>query len=129
MALTADNGDTALAEVVGHRVIGATSSLNSFAVTLDGELGLLAEAQAGGEAPTVTARAVPAAALPTLGDAVCAVDWGWIVGATVRAATLGEGRLRLALDPGGPLIVSAATWQDTPFLAFQPYKAPEDLTP
>jgi hypothetical protein len=118
------SGDAALAGVLGRRIQAATSSLTYFAVTLDGEQGLLAEAHAGGEAPTVTVVAVSADALPTLGEAVCAVDWSWIVGATIRGGTLADGRLRLDLDPAGPLTVSAATWQDAPFLAFQPYKPP-----
>jgi hypothetical protein len=125
MEPTTSRDTAALAQVLGRRVEGATSSLTYFAVTLDGGQGLLAEARAGGEAPTVTVAAVPAAALPTLGDAVCAVDWSWIVGSTIRGGTLGEGRLRLELDPAGPLTVSAATWQNAPFLAFQPYKAPQ----
>ncbi len=116
--------DEALAAVIGRRVEAATSSLTYFAVTLDGGQGLLAEARAGADAPVVTVSAVPAATLPTLGDAVCAVDWSWIVGSTIRAGTLADGRLRLELDPAGPLTISAATWQDAPFLAFQPYKAP-----
>ena len=58
------------------------------------------------------------------GDAVCAVDWGWIVGSTIAAASLADGTLRLTLDPAGPLTVSAATWQGAPLLAFQPYREP-----
>ncbi|HLH23431.1 MAG TPA: hypothetical protein VK066_12990 [Chloroflexota bacterium] len=122
--MQATEGDAALAQVLGRRVLAATSSLTYFAVTLEGGLGLLAEARAGGAGPTVAVAAVPADALPTLGDAVCAVDWGWIVGAIIRGATLADDRLRLDLDPAGPLTVSAATWQEAPFLAFQPYKAP-----
>jgi hypothetical protein len=116
--------DAALSHVLGRRVEAATSSLTYFAVTLDEGKGLLAEARPGGEAPEVAVAAVPADALPTLGDAVCAVDWSWIVGSTIRGGTLADGRLRLDLDPAGPLTVTAATWQDAPFLAFQPYKAP-----
>src|SRR4051794_10643725 len=122
---TSSSDAAALAQAIGRRILSATSSLGYFAVTLDGGLGLLAEARPGGEAPTVSVAAVPAGALPTLGDAVCAVDWSWIVGATIRGGTLADGRLRLDLDPAGPLAVSAATWQDSPFLAFQPYKAPQ----
>jgi len=136
------SGDAALEQLLGRRVEAATSSLTYFAVTLDGGQGLLAEArpgaaapqatvaagsadaQPGGAAPGVTVAAVPADTLPTLGDAVCAVDWSWIVGSTVRGGSLADGRLRLDLDPAGPLTVTAATWQDAPFLAFQPYKAP-----
>ena len=113
--------DEALEQVVGRRVAGATSSLTQFAVQLDGDRGLLAEAR-GDEAPVVAVSTPPANALPTQGDAVCAVDWSWIVGSIIRRATAANGQLRLELDPAGPLTVSAALWQGAPFLAFQPYR-------
>jgi hypothetical protein len=111
-----------LAGLVGRRVESASSSLTLFAVALDGGAGLLAEAQQVGDAPVVGVSAPPASALPTLAEAVCAVDWSWIVGSTIRAASLEGGQLRLDLDPAGPLTVSAAIWQQAPFLAFQPYR-------
>ena len=74
--------------------------------------------------PRVSVARLPASSLPQLEDAVCTVDWSWIVGSTVRAASLAEGRLRIELEPAGPLTVSAALWQGAPFLAFQPYRAP-----
>lgn len=112
----------ALAAVRGRRIVSASSSLTQFAVALDDGQGLLAEARRGADGPTVVVTPVPASALPALEEAVCAVDWGWIVGATVCDATLEGGRLRLDLDPAGPLTVSAALWQGAPFLAFQPYR-------
>ncbi len=125
MQSAAEQGqDDVLAQVVGRRIEGATSSLTYFAVQLDQGKGLLAEAHGDENPPVVAVTAPPGQSLPTLGDAVCAVDWSWIVGSTIRAATLADDRLRLDLDPAGPLTVSAATWQDSPFLAFQPYKAP-----
>jgi hypothetical protein len=112
----------ALAAVRGRRIVSASSSLTQFAVALDDGQGLLAEAGQGADGPTVVVTPVPASALPALEEAVCAVDWGWIVGATVRGVALEGGRLRLDLDPAGPLTVSAALWQGAPFLAFQPYR-------
>ena len=115
----------ALEVVVGRRVVGASSSLTFLAVELDDGHGLLAEAKPAGEAAQVAVVRLPAESLPTLEEAVCTVDWSWIIGSSVRAATLAEGNLRLELDPAGPLAVSAALWQGAPFLAFQPYRAPK----
>ena len=115
----------ALQGAIGRRVVGASSSLTFLAVELDDGHGLLAEAKPGGEAAQVAVVRLPTESLPTLEDAVCTVDWSWIVGSTVRAATLADGKLRLELEPAGPLAVSAALWQGAPFLAFQPYRAPK----
>jgi hypothetical protein len=114
--------NAALAAVVGRRVAEASSSLTQFAVALDDGAGLLAEAQASGDLPAVSITMPPSSALPPLAEAVCAVDWSWIAGSTVRGATLEQGQLRLMLDPAGPLTLSAALWQGAPFLAFQPYR-------
>lgn len=112
-----------LNRAVGRRVAQAASSLERFALTLDDGAALLAEAR-DAAAPRVDVRLVTAAELPPLADAVCAVDWGWLLGATIAEARLDNGQLRLHLDPAGPLTVSAAVWQGSPFLAFQPYRAP-----
>jgi hypothetical protein len=112
----------ALAGVVGRRVEGASSSLTLFALALDAGAGLLAEARQVAEAPVVGIATPAASALPALAEAVCAVDWGWIVGSSIRRASLEGGQLRLELEPAGPLTVSAALWQGAPFLAFQPYR-------
>jgi hypothetical protein len=112
----------ALAGLRGERVTAASSSLTDFAIAFAGGRGLLATAQRDGDAVLVRASVCPAAALPRLAEAVCAVDWGWIVDSTVRAVHLDGSQLRLDLDPAGALNVSAALWQDNPFLAFQPYR-------
>ena len=117
-------GAEALAQAAGRRVVAASSSLTFLSLALDDGHGLLAEAKADGEAPRVGVARLPASSLPPLEDAVCTVDWSWIVGSTLRAASLAEGRLRFDLEPAGPLTVSAALWQGAPFLAFQPYRAP-----
>jgi hypothetical protein len=118
------DGDEALARAQGRRVVAASSSLTFLSLALDDGHGLLAEAKTDGEAPRVGVARLPTDSLPRLEDAVCTVDWSWIVGSTLRAASLAEGRLRLELEPAGPLTVSAALWQGAPFLAFQPFKAP-----
>ena len=116
--------DAVLAGVVGRRVASASSSLTLFSLALDDGRGLLAEASGDASAAAVTLSLLPLDALPQLAEAVCAVDWSWIVDATVRTATLADDQLHLELDPVGPLTVSAALWQGTPFLAFQPYRPP-----
>ncbi|SRR5581483_4115552 len=115
----------ALEPTVGRRVVDASSSLTFLSVALDDGHGLLAEAKPADEGAQVVVARLPVESLPRLEDAVCAVDWSWIVGSTVRATTLVDGRLRLELDPAGPLTVSAALWEGAPFLAFQPYRAPK----
>ena len=117
--------DEALAQAVDKRVASASSSLTFLSLELDDGHGLVAEARTEGDAPAVGVVRLPASELPRLEEAVCAVDWSWIVGSTVRRATLTNGQLRLELDPAGPLTVSAALWQGAPFLAFQPYRAPQ----
>jgi hypothetical protein len=115
----------ALEPAVGRRVVGASSSLTFLSVALDDGHGLVAEAKPADEGAQVIVVRVPVESLPHLEDAVCAVDWSWIVGSTIRATTLVDGRLRLELEPAGPLTVSAALWEGAPFLAFQPYRAPK----
>ncbi|MBX5493556.1 MAG: hypothetical protein IRZ14_20605 [Chloroflexi bacterium] len=121
--MTLSQHDADLAPLVGRRVASAASSLDQFALAFDDGSGLLAQAH-DTAAPRVIVEARPAASLPALAEAVCAVDWSWIVGARVQDARLVEGQLRLQLDPPGPLTISAALWQGRPFLAFQPYRPP-----
>jgi hypothetical protein len=115
--------EAALARIIGRQIASASSSLTVFAVALDDGSGLLVEAR-DAASPTVVVTTMDASALPAVADAVCAVDWGWIVGARIVAAELTERQLRFELEGVGPLTVSAANWQDAPFLAFQPYRAP-----
>jgi hypothetical protein len=122
---TGVDGAEALARARGRRVVAASSSLTFLSVTLDDGHGLLVEARTDGDSPRVGVAWLPASSLPQLADAVCAVDWHWIEGSALGAATLDEAQLRLELEPAGPLTVSAALWQGAPFLAFQPYRAPQ----
>ena len=50
--------------------------------------------------------------------------FGVVADVLLLDARLDAGQLRLHLEPAGPLTVSAAVWQGSPFLAFQPYRAP-----
>src|SRR5262249_16896727 len=108
-------GAEALTQATGRRG-GAASSSPTFLSAARGDgAGLRAEGGPGGEARGVGVARLPASSLPQLEEAVGTVDWSWVVGSTVRAASLAEGRLRLDLEPAGPLTVSAALWQGAPF--------------
>jgi hypothetical protein len=55
-------------------------------------------------------------------DDGCMVDWTWIEGATITAATSRLDAFVLTLSNGETLTVQAALWQGKPFLAFTPWK-------
>ena len=110
-----------VSELIGKRIVSATSSLKNFSVELDGDVGLRIDALAG---PIMAVEIVSSSDLPKQTEAVCSVDWSWIYKASIKNVTVSSNVLKLELDPVGPVIVSAGTWQGSPFLSFQPYKAP-----
>jgi hypothetical protein len=110
---------------LGRRLVAASSSLTYLSLGYDDGHGLLVEARPTEGAACLRVERHQASDLPTLAEAVCAVDWSWIAGSALRAARLAEAELRLELEPAGPLTISAALWQGAPFLAFQPYRAPQ----
>lgn len=109
--------------ILNRRVERAASSLTRFSVTFDDGSGLILEATLREGAPDVAASLVPAIELPEDTDAVCRVDWKWIAGSRITAVERTAGAVQFALDPAGPLKVSAQLWQASPFLAFQPFRA------
>ena len=117
-----DLPDDWLENLKGVPIKAASSSLNSFAVEFADGNALLAQAE--GDEPGVCLSLVKSSTLPQLSEAVCAVDWSWIVGSTIARGTLSSVRLSLVLDPVGPLSISAGSWQGSPFLSFMPYRAP-----
>ena len=114
--------DVAREQALGKRVKSAGSSLDSFALELDDGTALLAKAINAGGRPAITTEIVQAQNLTKLSDAVCKVDWSWIYGSTVISLSYSQERLKLELDPAGPLAISVAVWQGSPFLAFQPFR-------
>ena len=113
-----------LTALVGKRIARADSSLKNFSVALDDGSGLQIDA-IDDEGDARLAVTLPAAeALPNAKEAVCAVDWSWIYNSTIKNASADSSRIRLQLDPAGPLIVSVSVWQGSSFLAFQPFKPP-----
>jgi hypothetical protein len=111
---------TNLQPIIGRKIQAASSSLRCFTIALDDGHGLLVNA-VNAEEP-LAAEVVTADKLPEQNEAVCSVDWGWIVGADIRQVRLFGDRLVLDLDPSGPLNVFTGVWQGSPYLAFQPYK-------
>lgn len=115
----------ALAAVVGKTVTGASSSLGEMAIGLDGPegpSGVILEAGSEGGAAIVQARLVSVDELPSLAEAVCAVDWSWIEKSVIKNAEPAGSSVKFQLDPAGPLTIGAAFWQGKPFLSFQPYR-------
>lgn len=113
-----------LLEIIGAKIVRATSSLHQFAVELSDGHCLILDAAAGESGPSIEPLVVEAARFPSSGDAVCAVDWTWITGGELTAFVAGSDQVKLTLSPQGPITVSVAVWQGKPFLSFMPYKAP-----
>lgn len=125
METTDSKTDAVLIQAVGKRIKSATSSLSSFSIELEDGSALLANADRADGEPAIRVTSVAASSLPELADAVCSVDWSWICGSTLKKATLHSQQLKLELDPAGPLTISLAVWQGSPFLSFQPFRPPK----
>ncbi len=113
-----------LSEIIGAKIVRASSSLHQFAIELSGNRCLILDAATGEFGPSIEPLVADAAKFPSSGDAVCAVDWSWISGGELAAITAGSDQVRLTLSPQGPITVSVAVWQGKPFLSFMPYKPP-----
>jgi hypothetical protein len=112
-----------LAKVIGKQILAASSSLNSYTLAFSDGSGILLAASGSARDAQITLSALLSENLPSLAEAVCAVDWSWIVGSTISAAQYGSQRIQLKLDPAGPLNISLGIWQAKPFLTFMPYKS------
>ena len=55
-------------------------------------------------------------------DSGCTVDWSWLAGLQIEAATSDLQHLRIRFSNGQTLTVQTAMYQGKPFLAFDPYK-------
>lgn len=56
-------------------------------------------------------------------DGGCQVDWTWLEGREIAAATSSLDKLIITFRDGETLTVQASTWKDKAFLAFNPWKA------
>ena len=63
-----------------------------------------------------------AAPSSTESDSGCQVDWSWLEGREVTAATSTLDKLIITFRDGQTLTVQAALWKGQPFLAFDPWK-------
>lgn len=113
-----------LASIQGLKIISANSSLKNFSIRFENEVGLSFDAIADEGDIMVQLRAVNAGELPLDSDAVCSVDWSWIYGSTVSSIKASSTIVQMQLSNVGPLSVSVNLWQGSPFLSFQPFKAP-----
>lgn len=60
---------------------------------------------------------------PAEPEAGCTVDWSWLRGRQIVAATSDLQRLVITFADGETLSVQASLYQGSPFLAFTPWKA------
>ena len=116
--------DETLQRIVGKSIESATSSLNSFTVAFSNGDGIALSPYGTIEEPGLHISLLPASQLPKATEAVCSVDWSWIYGSKIEAASDSNGCLQLKLNPAGPLKIWSAHWQGKPFLAFQPHSKP-----
>ena len=108
-------------QLTGKVIKSATSSLTNFSCEFADGTGLVLKAVDAPQ-PWLSGEVVQADALPREADAVCKVDWSWIVGSAIRIAQISEKDAQLQLDKAGLLRISIQLWQGKPFLAFQPYR-------
>jgi len=54
----------------------------------------------------------------------CSVDWSWLVGREIAAATSDLQSLTLTFRDGETLVIQAALYQGATFLAFEPWRPP-----
>ena len=111
---------TDLSSIVGDRIVSANSSLKNFSIRLHNSAVSLDAV----DGPAIKVQLVAINDLSTEKEAVCAVDWSWILQSTIKSVSVQKASVKLELDPAGPLVVAAQNWQGSPFLSFQPYKAP-----
>jgi len=113
-----------LASIQGLKIVSANSSLKNLSIRLENEIGLSLDAIADEDEIMVRLSVVKAEELASDSDAVCSVDWNWIYGSTVTSVKASSSVVRLQLSEVGPLTISVNLWQGSPFLSFQPFRAP-----
>jgi hypothetical protein len=59
-------------------------------------------------------------------DGGCAVDWTWLAGEVIRDVRSSLDAITFTFESGRTLTVTARLWKGAPFVAFDPWKAPED---
>lgn len=115
--------DLVLNQKLKDKVIaGAASSLTAFAVKFEDGTGLLIEASGTPDNPQIETKLMSADELPSIGDAICKIEWAWIVSSKVESVSSVTGSIKFNLVPAGALSVLAQVWKGSLFLSFLPYK-------
>jgi hypothetical protein len=109
--------------VTGKTVKAAFSSLTRFAIEFTDGTALVLETKTTDTQAAIGAQLVDASTMPRDEEAVCKVDWKWIIDSKIASIANSNAAVKLQLDPAGPLSVTMQFWQGSPFLAFQPYRA------
>lgn len=109
-------------KVKGKVVAGAASCLTMFTLTFEDGTGMLVEAAGDPHNPKIGTRLMPADELPSIGDAVCKVEWAWIANSKIELVQTVTGSIKFELAPAGPLTIMAQVWNGSLFLSFMPYK-------
>lgn len=108
-----------LNKVTNHKVSAASSSLTKLVVILDSGDGVELHAQ--GNPAIISIAIKPASELHEQTEAVCQVDWTWIVSSVVESISVRESTVVFHFKPAGDLTVDARLWQGSPFLSFMPW--------
>ncbi len=58
-------------------------------------------------------------------DGGCTVDWSWLVGEQIREIRSSLDTITFTFESGRTLAVTARLWKGAPFVAFDPWKAPD----
>lgn len=110
-------------QLKGKRIAKAQSSLTSLAIGFEDGSGILLQAFGTADNPEIQTRIMPSAELPSIGDAVCKIEWAWIASSKIESVTSTGDSVKFNLNPAGTLTVMAQVWQGSLFLSFAPYKA------
>lgn len=109
-----------LNKVVNRKISAASSSLTKLVIVFDDGEGL--ELEAYGATPAISATIRPAQELQQQTEAVCQVDWSWIISSVIQSITVRPACVVFHLQPGGELSIDARLWQGAAFLSFMPWR-------
>jgi hypothetical protein len=110
-------------KIKGKTIEGAASSLTMFTLNFDDGSGMLVQVTGDPTNPQIHSQLMSADELPSIGDAVCKIEWAWIVSSKIESVQNITGSIKFQLAPAGPLTVMAQVWNGSLFLSFMPYKA------
>src|SRR6185437_15592310 len=96
-------------ELIGKQIKSAVSSLTTFSCEFTDGTGLIVKAMDAAQ-PWISGQLVQASALPKEADAVCKVDWSWIIGSSIMSAKVSEKDAQLQLDKVGLLRITLQMW-------------------